>query len=368
MKKNKFFSVCILALALCSSLNATTTQSLWKTYKKPLLGYCGLAALGAASVIHCATKNKLRYGYAGINRSIIQDEMTAISLTFVAALLFNEVLFAPTSPAAQPVVAAVEPGITLADIQGKLPQEIYDLCSFIGQDTDFINAGAKPPKGILLQGPPGTGKTTIARALAGSLNIPFIDGGSAASFINQFMGTGPATVRGLFEQAEAALARTKANHVIIFIDEIDAIGDRSKISPYSSQEYANTINELLVQMDGFSSDPRIIIIAATNHAEKMDAALKRRGRFDYIITIPLPDAESRAAILAYYLGAERFKRTIDADVDAEFVLSIAQQAEGFSGADLEGLADDAALEAGRNKRISISQNDLEAALIKARNR
>lgn len=366
MKKNKFFSLCMLALALCNSLNAATIQSVWQSCKKPLLGYCGLAALGAASVIHCATTNKLKY--SPINRNIIQDEMTAISLTFAAALLFNEVFFVPTPPTQQPIAVPVEPDITLADIHGKLPQEITDLCSFVLGDKDFINSGAKPPKGILLQGPPGTGKTTIARALAGSLNIPFIDGGSAASFVNQFVGAGPAAVRALFEQAHAVLVRTKASHVIIFIDEIDAIGDRNQMSPFDSREYANTINELLVQMDGFSSDPRIIIIAATNHSEKMDKALKRRGRFDYIITIPLPDAESRLDILAYYLIDARFKRTVDENVDIPFILSITQQTEGFSGADLEGLADDAALEAGRNKRAAITQNDLKVSLLKTRNR
>jgi cell division protease FtsH len=134
------------------------------------------------------------------------------------------------------------------------------------------------------------------------------------------------------------------------------------MSPFDSREFASTINELLVQIDGFSSDPRIIVMAATNHTDKIDAALKRRGRFDYIVTIPLPDEESRLAILTYYLTNPRFKRTADSSVDLS---SIAQRSKGLSGADLEGLVDDAALEAGRNKRSQIYQADLDNALAAA---
>ena len=244
----------------------------------------------------------------------------------------------------------------LCDIRGQLPQEIYDLCEFIGNSQDFINAGATPPKGILLEGPPGTGKTSIARALAGELEVPFVTV-SASSFIEVYVGTGPKSVRELFEKAKALLAQSDASHVIIFIDELDAIGSRTEFNAHS--ETKNTINELLVQMDGFDSDSRIIVIAATNNADNIDEALKRRGRFDYIVRIALPDEASRLDILTYYLTDRRFKRSLADDVN---LAHFAQKTTGFSGADLEGLAKDAAIQAGRNKRRQICHVDLEKAL------
>lgn len=244
----------------------------------------------------------------------------------------------------------------LCDIRGQLPQEIYDLCGFIGNSQDFINAGATPPKGILLEGPPGTGKTSIARALAGELEVPFV-AVSASSFIEVYVGTGPKSVRELFEKAKTLLALSDSGHVIIFIDELDAIGSRTEFNAHS--ETKNTINELLVQMDGFDSDSRIIVIAATNNADNIDEALKRRGRFDYIVRISLPDEASRLDILTYYLTDRRFKRSLADDVN---LTHFAQKTMGFSGADLEGLAKDAAIQAGRNKRRQIHHVDLEKAL------
>lgn len=253
------------------------------------------------------------------------------------------------------------PGATkLSDVRGQLPQEIYDLCDFIGNSQDFINAGATPPKGILLEGPPGTGKTSIARALAGELDVPFV-AVSASSFIEVYVGTGPKSVRDIFEKAQTELIKTNASHVIIFIDELDAIGSRTEFNAHS--ETKNTINELLVQMDGFTSDSRIIVIAATNNANNIDEALKRRGRFDYIIRISLPDEASRLDILTYYLTDIRFRRSLASDVNLDY---FAQKTSGFSGADLEGLAKDAAINAGRNKRRQICQVDLEKALAAAR--
>jgi len=252
---------------------------------------------------------------------------------------------------------ACEPQTTmlLADIRGTIPQEIYDLRGFLSGATKFAAAGAQAPRGILLVGPPGTGKTSIARALANELNIPFISA-SGTDFVEMYVGVGPQRVRKLFEQARTTADKKHAQHVIIFIDEIDAIGTRD--NQFDSTESHRTINELLVQMDGFKNDPRIIIMAATNRCELVDSALLRPGRFDYVIHIPLPDKATRLDILSYYLLDPKFNRSTSGPISLDV---IAHKTDGLSGAFLENLINRAAVNAARANRTAITQTDLDAA-------
>lgn len=245
---------------------------------------------------------------------------------------------------------------TFADIRGGIPQEIQDLYEFIRGSRAFRDVGAQIPKGFLLVGPPGTGKTSLVKALAGELEIPFITA-SGSEFVEIYVGAGPKKVRELFQNARELSAKNNFSYVIIFIDELDAIGSRT--TNHGNQEYKNTINQLLVEMDGFNQASKIIVIGATNHASGIDEALKRPGRFDYIVTIKLPDCDARLDILYYYLTDPLFRRSVSDDID---YVALAKKTIGFSGADIKKLANEAAIHAGRNKRTFICQIDLDEAL------
>lgn len=246
--------------------------------------------------------------------------------------------------------------LTFADIRGGIPQEIQDLYEFIKGSRAFQEVGAQIPKGFLLVGPPGTGKTSLVKALAGELEIPFITA-SGSEFVEIYVGAGPKKIRELFQNARDLSVKNNASYVIVFIDELDAIGSRD--ANHSNQEYKNTINQLLVEMDGFNQASKIIVIGATNHASAIDEALKRPGRFDYIVTIKLPDYAARLDILYYYLTDPLFQRSVSDDID---YATLAKKTVGFSGADIKKLANQAAIHAGRNKRTFICQMDLDEAL------
>ena len=210
--------------------------------------------------------------------------------------------------------------------------------------------GAKTPRGVLLCGKPGTGKTLIAKAIAGEAKVPFISM-SGSEFVEMFAGLGASRVRKLFEKAK------KVSPCIIFIDEIDAIGARRSSSSGADTENNQTLNQLLVEMDGFDSDQSIIVIAATNRPEMLDEALLRPGRFDRTITIPLPDLRGREEILKIHSKNKKLAEDVN-------LKSIAGDTAGFTGAELENILNEAAIIATNKKHNAIENIDIEDAVKK----
>ena len=229
-------------------------------------------------------------------------------------------------------------------------EELVEIVDFLKRPEKFTKMGAKIPKGVLLYGKPGTGKTLIAKAIAGEANVPFISM-SGSEFIEMFAGLGASRVRKLFEKAR------KLSPCIVFIDEIDAIGARRTSNSGAETENNQTLNQLLVEMDGFSSEETIIVLAATNRPEMLDKALLRPGRFDRQITIPVPDLKGRLEILKIH---SEDKRLAD-DVNLE---SIAEDTAGFTGAELANILNEAAIIATINKHEEIENSDIEEAVKK----
>lgn len=227
-------------------------------------------------------------------------------------------------------------------------QELVEVVDFLKDHTKFEKIGARIPKGILLVGPPGTGKTLLARAVAGEAGVPFFSI-SGSDFVEMFVGVGASRVRDLFENAK------KNAPCIIFIDEIDAVGrQRGAGVGGGHDEREQTLNQLLVEMDGFGANEGIIIIAATNRPDILDPALLRPGRFDRQITVGRPDVKGREAVLKVHAR----KKPLDETVDLK---AIAQRTPGFSGADLENLLNEAALVAARSDKDKIDMGDIDEA-------
>ena len=247
--------------------------------------------------------------------------------------------------------------LTFKDIIGGVPSEIEDLKNFIECSQYYKDAGAIMPKGYLFYGPPGTGKTLLARALAGEVNAAFF-ALSGSSFVSKYVGDGVRKVKETFEQAKDAIAFAGYQYAIIFIDELDSIGHRSSDDQAAAQDANRTINELLVQMDGFSQSDNIIVIGATNMLSMIDDALKRSGRFEIHIEIKLPDTQKREALLQYYTSAA-FNRRIASDVDLAWV---AQQTKGFNCADIALFVNKAAIYIARQKQTIITMQAFRAAL------
>ncbi len=229
-------------------------------------------------------------------------------------------------------------------------EELVEIVDFLKRPEKFTKMGAKIPKGVLLYGKPGTGKTLIAKAIAGEANVPFISM-SGSEFIEMFAGLGASRVRKLFEKAR------KLSPCIVFIDEIDAIGARRTSNSGAETENNQTLNQLLVEMDGFSSEETIIVLAATNRPEMLDKALLRPGRFDRQITIPVPDLKGRLEILKIHSEDKRLSDNVNLE-------SIAEDTAGFTGAELANILNEAAIIATINKHEEIENSDIEEAVKK----
>ncbi len=241
--------------------------------------------------------------------------------------------------------------ITFADVAGleEAKEEVMEIVDFLKQPKKYTALGGKIPKGALLIGPPGTGKTLLAKAMAGEAQVPFFSL-SGSDFVEMFVGVGASRVRDLFKQA-----REKAP-CIIFIDEIDAIGRaRGKNAMMSNDERENTLNQLLVEMDGFGGDTGIIILAATNRPDVLDSALLRPGRFDRQISIDRPDVKGREEIFKVHLGPIKVSENLD-------VHKLAEQTPGFAGADIANVCNEAALIAARKGKTGVEMKDFQDAI------
>jgi len=253
------------------------------------------------------------------------------------------------------LISSEKPNVKFDDVQGvqEAKDEVVEIVDFLKFPERYIELGAKIPKGLLLVGPPGTGKTLLAKAVAGEADVPFFSV-SGSSFIEMFVGVGASRVRDLFEQAK------KVAPSIIFIDEIDAIG-KSRASGGQmggNDEREQTLNQLLAEMDGFGTDTPVIVLAATNRPETLDAALLRAGRFDRQVLVDKPDFAGRLAILKVHSKDVKLSDTVDMEV-------VAKQTAGMAGADLANIINESALLAGRRNKKTIEQAELLEAIERA---
>lgn len=249
------------------------------------------------------------------------------------------------------IIEAERPTTGFADVAGYdgVKQEISEVVDFLRNPGRYAAAGAKGPRGVIMVGPPGTGKTLFARAVAGEADVPFLSV-TGSAFVEMFVGVGASRVRDLFDEAR------KRGPSIIFIDEIDAVGGRrgggTRLG--GNDEREQTLNQLLAEMDGFDQSSGIVVLAATNRPDALDPALLRPGRFDRQVTVPLPNQSERAAILAVHARG----KTLDPGIDLD---AVARATPGFSGADLANLVNEAAINAVRADRATLTQGDLDTA-------
>ena len=282
-----------------------------------------------------------------------------LPLLFIAGLFFilfrqtqgsnNQALSFGKSKAR--VFTGDKPTVMFEDVAGadEAKQELAEVVEFLQEPQKFAALGARIPKGVLLVGPPGTGKTLIAKAVSGEAGVPFFSI-SGSEFVEMFVGVGASRVRDLFEQAK------RNSPCIIFIDEIDAVGRyRGTGLGGSHDEREQTLNQILVEMDGFGTDTNVILIAATNRPDILDPALLRPGRFDRRVTMDRPDIQGRAAILDVHVRG----KPVASDVDLEV---IARQTPGFVGADLENVVNEAAILAARRNKRGITMDELQEAI------
>ena len=243
------------------------------------------------------------------------------------------------------------PTVTFQDVAGieESKQELAEVVEFLKEPQKFIQLGARIPKGVLLVGPPGTGKTLLAKAVSGEAGVPFFSI-SGSEFVEMFVGVGASRVRDLFDQAK------RHSPCIVFVDEIDAVGrQRGAGLGGSHDEREQTLNQMLVEMDGFDTDTNVIIIAATNRPDILDPALLRPGRFDRRVTLDRPDVKGREAILKVHAKGKPLEPNVD-------LASLARGTPGFVGADLENMINESAILAARRNKKSIGQPELEEAI------
>ncbi len=243
------------------------------------------------------------------------------------------------------------PDVTFNDVAGvdEAKMELMEIVSFLQEPKRFTDIGAKLPKGVMLAGPPGTGKTLLAKAVAGEAKVPFYSA-TGSQFVEMFVGQGAARVRDLFDKAK------KNSPCIIFIDEIDAVGkQRGASMDGGSDERAQTLNQLLTEMDGFGTDSGVVVMGASNRIDVLDDALLRPGRFDRHVVVGLPDRAGRIEILKVHARNKSFEEGVDFEI-------IARRTPGFSGADLANLLNEAAILSARDGRSTIGQDDVEESI------
>jgi cell division protease FtsH len=244
-----------------------------------------------------------------------------------------------------------KPTVTFDDVAGidEAKQELAEVVEFLREPQKFISLGARIPKGVVLMGPPGTGKTLLAKAVSGEAGVPFFSI-SGSEFVEMFVGVGAARVRDLFDQAK------RNSPCIIFVDEVDAVGrHRGAGLGGSHDEREQTLNQILVEMDGFSTDTNIIVVAATNRPDILDPALLRPGRFDRRVILDRPDIRGRKGILEVHVRGKPLAKDVDLEV-------LARRTPGFVGADIENLVNEAAILAARRNKKAIGMEEFQAAV------
>ncbi len=244
-----------------------------------------------------------------------------------------------------------KPSVTFADVAGveEAKQELQEIVEFLKYPEKFVALGARIPKGLLLVGPPGTGKTLISRAVAGEAGVPFFSI-SGSEFVEMFVGVGASRVRDLFDQAK------RNSPCIVFVDEIDAVGrQRGAGLGGSHDEREQTLNQILVEMDGFDTNTNVIVIAATNRPDVLDPALLRPGRFDRQVVLDRPDIRGRVAILNVHAKGKPLEKNVSLE-------TLAKQTPGFSGADLSNLLNEAAILGARRNKRTVGMSELEEAI------
>ena len=337
-------------------LNVTTT--IGETFKS--------RKEGSVSVLELLEQQGIDTGDQGIRIEVKKKSgnFFGILLTFLPIIIFGGLIFymlrgargginqAMSIGKTNTKVAVVNrPSVTFDDVAGvdEAKQELAEIVEFLRYPEKFAKLGAKIPRGVLLAGPPGTGKTLISKAVAGQAAVPFFSI-SGSEFVEMFVGVGASRVRDLFTKARLSAP------AIIFIDEIDAVGrHRGTGIGGGHDEREQTLNQILVEMDGFDERTNVIVIAATNRPDVLDPALLRPGRFDRRVVLDLPDVKGRAAILRVHMKG----KPVHPDVD---VATLARQTHGFSGADLANLVNDGAILAARQDSSNISLEDLEEAI------
>ncbi len=304
-------------------------------------------------------KVKLQYDAPGNGSNWLALLINLLPLVFIGGLFF--ILFRQTQGSNNQALSfgksrarlftGNRPTITFDDIAGatESKQELQEVVEFLKEPQKFAALGARIPKGVLLVGPPGTGKTLMAKAVSGEAGVPFFSI-SGSEFVEMFVGVGASRVRDLFEQAK------RNSPCIIFIDEIDAVGRyRGTGLGGSHDEREQTLNQILVEMDGFGTDTNVILIAATNRPDILDPALLRPGRFDRRVTMDRPDVKGRRAILNVHVKGKPIAPDVDLDM-------IARQTPGFVGADLENVVNEAAILAARRNKRAITTGELQEAV------